>query len=51
MRNENELEEKRELMNYYIWSNEEILKLEKRVIALENTLKRIGIDIIDDQEN
>ena len=44
------LQKDRDHIHYMIWSDEDIMKLEKRVIALENTLKRIGIDITADEE-
>ena len=47
-----DLQKDRDHIHYMIWTDEDIIKLENRVIALENTLKRIGIDLVEnDQEN
>lgn len=47
-----DLQKDKDFFHYLLWTDEDIIKLENRVIALENTLKRIGIDLVEnDQEN
>ena len=42
-----DLQKDRDHIHYLIWTDEDIIKLEKRVIALERTLQKIGIDIVE----
>lgn len=42
-----DLQKDKDHFHYLMWSDEDLIKLENRVIALENTLKGIGIDIAD----
>jgi hypothetical protein len=43
-----DLQKDKDHFHYLLWTDEDLIKLEKRVLALENTLKNIGIDIAEE---